>query len=237
MGKNVGFLARIRYNYLKVHNKLRSQNMVNNSQIVLLIVAGSNGSGKSTIYENFKNTVPEYRNLPLVNPDVITYNIVKEMGFNSINQLSVTEQNIANLKAAKTALTLRKKMIREKTSFAVETTASSRSIIDLADKAKEQGYRIDLLYVTVGSPLMNIKRVHQRVIKGGHNVADADILRRYNRSLLILPELIKRTDTIYVYDNENSPEMIFFKSAEERQFFTKKKLHVDFIKKIFSESN
>ena len=84
---------------------------------------------------------------------------------------------------------------------------------------------------------MNIKRVHQRVIKGGHNVADADILRRYNRSLLILPELIKRTDTIYVYDNESSPEMIFFKSAEERQFFTKKKLHVDFIKKIFSESN
>jgi len=84
---------------------------------------------------------------------------------------------------------------------------------------------------------MNIKRVHQRVIKGGHNVADADILRRYNRSLLILPELIKRTDTIYVYDNESSPEMIFFKSAEERQFFTKKKLYVDFIKKILSESN
>ena len=38
--------------------------MVNNSQIVLLIVAGSNGSGKSTIYENFKNTVPEVTGQP-----------------------------------------------------------------------------------------------------------------------------------------------------------------------------
>ena len=38
MAKNVGFLARIRYNYLKVHKKLSSQNMVNNSQIVLLLL-------------------------------------------------------------------------------------------------------------------------------------------------------------------------------------------------------
>ncbi|MBE6422887.1 zeta toxin family protein [Succinivibrio dextrinosolvens] len=211
--------------------------MGNNAQILLLIVAGANGSGKSTIYESFKEKVPEYRNLPLINPDVITNNIVKKKGFNTINELSITEQNIANLRAAKTALTLRKKMLKEKTSFAVETTASSRSIIELADKAKAEGYRIDLLYVTVGSPQMNIKRVHQRVIKGGHNVADADILRRYNRSLLILPELIKRTDTIYVYDNANIPEMIFYKNGEEKQFFTKEKIHVDFINRILSEKN
>ena len=102
----------------------------------------------------------------------------------------------------------------------------------MADKAEEQGYRIDLLYVTVGSPLMNIKRVHQRVIKGGHNVADADILRRYNRSLLILPELIKRTDTIYVYDNESSPEMIFL-SLQKKDSFSQRKNYMLILLKRF----
>ncbi len=66
--------------------------------------------------------------------------------------------------------------------FAVETTLSGRSYIEIIKAAKEKGYKIIILYVFVDSAEACILRIKNRVKAGGHNVPDEDVRRRYLRS-------------------------------------------------------
>jgi predicted ABC-type ATPase len=42
-----------------------------------------------------------------------------------------------------------------------------------------------------------------RVSKGGHNIPETDIERRYYRGIKNLPEYVNAVDNWYVYDNSN----------------------------------
>ncbi|RYE43433.1 MAG: hypothetical protein EOP48_22915, partial [Sphingobacteriales bacterium] len=55
--------------------------------------------------------------------------------------------------------------------------------------------------VVITSPDINIKRVRNRVKKGGHNVPDDKIIERYHRSLSLLAEVIPHTYRSYIFDN------------------------------------
>jgi len=46
-----------------------------------------------------------------------------------------------------------------------------------------RGYRVCLYYLWVPSPERALMRIHNRVQAGGHDVPDADVRRRYIRSL------------------------------------------------------
>jgi predicted ABC-type ATPase len=68
--------------------------------------------------------------------------------------------------------------------FVVETTLSGSYINKVAQKAKEKGYVVKIIYIFLETPELCIERVKIRVIKGGHDVPIEDIVRRYYRSKL-----------------------------------------------------
>lgn len=67
--------------------------------------------------------------------------------------------------------------------------------------AQRMGYRTYLVYVALGDPELHIERVRLRVLQGGHDIADADIRRRYFRSLHRAPEALQIADEAVVLDN------------------------------------
>lgn len=46
---------------------------------------------------------------------------------------------------------------------------------------KRAGYRIDIVYLKLSSSRLALRRVAARVRQGGHNVPQADVLRRFVR--------------------------------------------------------
>jgi predicted ABC-type ATPase len=86
-------------------------------------------------------------------------------------------------------------------SFAVETTLSSRNRVDLIRQAKSRGYEIHLVFVGLDSPNRCITRVRNRAARGGHFVPDADVRRRYARSVANAALALRLADTAKFYDN------------------------------------
>jgi predicted ABC-type ATPase len=69
------------------------------------------------------------------------------------------------------------------------------------DRARTRGYEIHPTFVALDSPERCIARVRTRVLRGGHFIPDADVRRRYKRSIANLPEALRAADVAKVYDN------------------------------------
>ena len=146
----------------------------------LWIIAGPNGSGKSTLADRYIAG-----RIPVVNPDNIAF---QNPGMSSVG-------------AGKLAISTQNQLIASKRSFAWETTMSGNRELGLMQRAKDAGYKINLVYLAVRDPKASIMRVAERVAAGGHNVPDADITRRFHRSLENLPAALKIADRAYIFDN------------------------------------
>lgn len=156
---------------------------------VLCIVAGPNGSGKTTTTELLlKNEWSS--DCRYINPD----NIAKET-FGDWNSSG------AVLKAAQFATRQRYECLERKENFVFETVFSSDEKIEFLRNAKAAGYFIRLFYVCTESPLVNVNRVAVRYVNGGHEVPISKILSRYYLSLANLKVAFDIADRVYLYDN------------------------------------
>jgi predicted ABC-type ATPase len=81
-------------------------------------------------------------------------------------------------------------------SFAVETTLSGHQTLRTMREAKTRGFIMRFVYVALSTPEQNVQRVQSRVIKGGHNVSDTDVRRRYSRSIANVPECMRVADVV-----------------------------------------
>ncbi len=90
--------------------------------------------------------------------------------------------------AGREVLLRRREYLAKDISFAVETTLSGKTILTLMAEAQRLGFTVYLFYIALKLPELNFYRVRSRVIKGGHNVPDADVLRRYERSMKNAPD-------------------------------------------------
>ena len=66
--------------------------------------------------------------------------------------------------------------------FAFESTLSGVGHISRLTRWKALGYRIEIIYLTLPSPRMALRRIAARVRQGGHNVPKPEVLRRFRRS-------------------------------------------------------
>lgn len=96
---------------------------------------------------------------------------------------------------------MRRQWLSDGQSFTFETVMSSRDKVDLLCDAERAGYRTYLYYICTSSPTINRERVATRVLQGGHDVPAAKIEPRYQRSLALLPEAIRRSTRAYLFDN------------------------------------
>ena len=74
---------------------------------------------------------------------------------------------------------LRERLLIEQQKISFETVFSHESKLDYMKKAKAAGYKIYLYFVATESPEINVMRVANRVRKGGHDVPEDKIRKRY----------------------------------------------------------
>ena len=131
-----------------------------------IIVGGPNGSGKTT----FINELLAENALPYLSADKIAYEL------NPAHPESVAVQ------AGRELLLQLDETVRRGSSFIHETTLSGKSLRKQLERMKIEGYRVIITFVYLASADENVARVRERVRKGGHNVPEDDIRRRYLRS-------------------------------------------------------
>lgn len=96
---------------------------------------------------------------------------------------------------------LRQQLLKQKTSFTLETVMSSPDKVNLLAEAQQLGYRTYLYFIATDDPDINISRVRNRVKQGGHSVPEDKIVSRYHRSLDLLIGAIRHTNRAYIFDN------------------------------------
>jgi len=149
------------------------------------VVAGPNGSGKTSFALNDS----ALKDITFINADI------------EAEQLSPGSPGKAALAAGRITLAKISHEISEGNEFAFETTLSGSSTLQAMRRALAAGYRIDFTYLCLSSPDLNRGRVAKRVRAGGHYVPDADVERRYYRSLENLPAASVLAERARVFDN------------------------------------
>ena len=153
------------------------------------VIAGVNCAGKSSVAgETFRQSGADY-----YNPDEAARRLVT-----ANPSLKQTEANSA---AWHEGVRLLKRAIDERLDFAFETTLGANTIPRLLRKAANAGVEIYVWYVGLEAAELHIARVKSRVARGGHDISEEDIRRRYERSRLNLIDLLPLLRALRIFDN------------------------------------
>lgn len=103
---------------------------------------------------------------------------------------------------------LLERAISERLTFAFETTLGGRTVPDLLQRAAVAGGEVRIWFVGLNGVELHIARVRARVAEGGHDIPEAKIRERYDKSRLNLIRLMPFLTELRVYDNseEANPE-------------------------------
>lgn len=162
------------------------------SQPWFIVLGGINGAGKSTVAEIIADD-PALKNIPFLNPDRETASILA-----ANPSMSVLAANFRGLRIVAEAI---EAAFSARRSVATETVFANEAYIRLCLRAKADGYRVRLFFVGVRAVEDSIARVARRVVKGGHDVSEADIRRRWGPAHANLARMVPIADEIIVFAN------------------------------------
>lgn len=155
---------------------------------MLYIIGGCNGVGKTTASYTVLPDILECREF--VNADEIAH------GLSPFNPKDVV------IEAGRLMLQRIDELLARDESFSIETTLAPRLYINLVRRAQAKGYKVTLLFFWLNSPELAMQRVAERVSKGGHDVSEETIRRRYFRGINNLFNLYAaEVDSWSIYDN------------------------------------
>ena len=93
----------------------------------------------------------------------------------------------------------------QRATFAFETTLASRTFAPFLREARDAGYVVHLVYVSLESADLAVRRVRIRVERGGHDIPEVTVRRRYARSLRNFFEIYRQlTDDWTLWDNSGA---------------------------------
>ena len=164
----------------------------------LYIIAGSNGAGKTTFARKF---LPDYVDcLEFVNADLIA------------SGLSPFSPERAAIRAGRLMLERIHLLADSRTDFGFETTLSGKGYVRLLHDLKDRKYQISLFFLWVNDIEIALARIADRVSRGGHNVPEEIVRRRFHRGLTNFFQLYRPlVDFWAIIDNSTStPNMVAF---------------------------
>jgi predicted ABC-type ATPase len=158
----------------------------------LYIISGCNGAGKTTASYT---VLPEVLHCKeFVNADEIA------RGLSPFNPESVA------IEAGRLMLQRIEYLLVKDESFSIETTLATKSYINLVRRAQVKGYTVRLLFFWLNSPELALQRIAERVAKGGHNIPEPIVRRRYVAGICNLFRLfMSEVDSWEIYDNSKYP--------------------------------
>ena len=185
----------------------------------IYIIAGSNGSGKTTFARLF---LPDYVHCPhFVNADLIAQG------------LSPFEPRSAALKAGKLVLGQIRDYSSRGLDFAFESTLAGKSYASLLRRLKTSGYAIHVFFLWIPSPALAVDRIKDRVAEGGHFVPTEDVHRRFFRGLRNFFKLYRPlTSSWMLFDNSGMKPTLIAKGRNGNEDVLIKDLY----EKIWNES-
>jgi predicted ABC-type ATPase len=161
-----------------------------NSHPTVIVLAGPNGSGKTTA-------------APKLLRDVL--GVVEFVNADTIAQgLAAFGPELVALEAGAILLSRLRQLAVRRRNFAFETTLAGRSLAPWLVRLIDDGYEFHLVFLWLPSPEMAVARVADRVRMGGHHVPEETIRRRYRAGLRNFFRLYMPLATKWrVYDNSN----------------------------------
>jgi len=170
----------------------------------IYVLAGVNGAGKSSLAgAAFRASGADYYNAD-----------------ETARGLMATNPALSQTDANGTAWQLGKGLLEKATAgrldFAFETTLGANTIPALLAQGAARGIEVHIWYAGLSSPELHIERVRRRVLEGGHDIPEADIRRRYERSRINLIHLLPKLAALRVYDNSADADLAAGKAPAPR---------------------
>lgn len=168
---------------------------------LLVVIAGHNGAGKTTIYNERLAAALAGELDDHINPDEVERAIMDDLGANNH-----TKEEFEEL-AAKESARLRLQYLEWETSFSFETVFSDpvQDKVNFMAEACRRGYLVVLFAVGLDSVETSKSRVAIRRAKGGHDVRPDKLESRYERVL-----------ENFAHGARTASVAIFFDNSEDR---------------------
>lgn len=157
----------------------------------VVVIGGPNGAGKTTaapvlLHDSLGVTT-------FVNADLIA------------RDLSASDPAQVAFEAGRVMLRRLNALAADRASFAFETTLASRSFAPWLQDRRRDGYDVDVVFLWLPTADLAVARVQDRALRGGHDVPEETIRRRYKSGLRNFLNLYRQVATSWRFYENTEP--------------------------------
>ena len=160
---------------------------------IYTIIGGINGTGKSSFTGVLKTQTTDLG--VIIDVDKLT-----------------ASAGVTPIEGGKIALNRMSECLQKNVCFTQETTLSGFRTETTASEAVARGYYVRLYYIGLDSPEECLKRIANRVERGGHNIGEDDVVRRFAGRWESVKKILPYCNEARFFDNDNG----FLEVAEYR---------------------